>query len=613
MKKFLFSILFIFFAVSVAFAGVIFLSFGDKMQTDISPLPQNQNQQESEKISDQELKKEIGQMIIAGFRGTEADEGAEIYKMIKDLQIGGVVLFDYDVPSKSFPRNITSPEQVKKLIFDIQKYSSTPLFIAVDQEGGNVSRLKQKYGFKKILSAKKMGQDKTLKTTGAESKKISEELKNAGFNMNLAPVVDLDINPENPAIGALGRSFSAKADEVIANAEIFINNHSKNSIITVAKHFPGQGSASADSHLGTTDVTESYNQDEIIPYEELNKKGLLDAVMVAHVFNKKIDSKYPASMSKIFLEDILRNEIGFKGVIFSDDMQMSAISANYSLEEAVVDAVRAGIDGISVLNNVFSGYDKDAAYKTRDAIFNAVKENKISRERIKESYDKIIALKKRFKIIQPAAEEVRSAPFKLLQVPETLSFGEVYDIAKYAEKLTGVRAATMMAIAEEELFLEETELCYVTDFETGEGIRGIDGKIMTKTMKPDRDIKDFLEIASELNIDPKKALVTCPMSFGWGGAMGPADFIPSTWAKYKEKVKEITGKPADPWDIKDAFLAMGLYLADSGASARARNAEWDAAMIYFSGSPKSGYNFYADQVMAIAEKIQKDIDIIEKK
>lgn len=608
MKKFLFFVLFISLAVFVAFTAASFLlPPSNKFQADLS-LPFQVNAQEYDK----ELKKEIGQMIMAGFYGTEAPEGSEIHKIITDLGIGGVVLFDYDVASKSFPRNIENKKQVQKIISDMQSYSEIPLFVAVDQEGGSVCRLKEKYGFHEVVSAKKMGDDKTLKTVNLESKKISEDLHDAGFNMNLAPVVDLNINPKNPAIGALARSFSAVAGEVVANAEVFINNHSKNGIITVEKHFPGQGSASSDSHLGATDITDSYKQDELIPYYWLNSKGLLDAVMVAHVSNKKIDSQYPATLSKKFLQDILRKQVGFKGVIFSDDMQMAAISENYDIKEAVVDAVNAGIDVISVLNNTSAGYDKDIAYKAVNAIFDAVKSNKISRERIKESYERIIALKKCFKITNPTAFEVRNVPFRLLQVTETPTFGDVYDIAKNVEKITGTRAAFMMAIAQEELFLEELDMCYLRNFETGEGVRGIDGKIMLKTMKPDRDIKDFLSITKELGVDAEKVMVTCPMSFGWGGAMGPADFIPSTWVKYKDKVKEKTGRPANPWDIEDAFLAMGMYLADSGASAKNLEAEWDAAMIYFSGQPDSGYNFYADQVMTIAERLQKDVDIIDK-
>lgn len=385
----------ILFAIIIIFGVVIAVSAGDfywnKNEAGLAYAPEGP--------TDEELKKQIGQMIIMGFRGTEADGNSDVYKIIKDVQIGGVVLFDYDIPSNSFPRNIVNAEQVKKLISDIQEYSKTPLFVSVDAEGGNVNRLKEKYGFLPVLSAEEMGKDKTSETTKKESAKLAEELKNLGFNMNLAPVVDLNINPDNPVIGKLGRSFSADANEVIEQAGIFIKKHAENNIITVEKHFPGQGSAKNDTHLGMADVTDFYEQEELIPYQKLNDEGLLDAVMAAHTINKKVDDKYPASISDNFLQGVLRNQIGFKGVIISDDMQMSAISDNYGFNEALIASINAGTDIIIISNNTSSGYDKDIARKSADIIFKAVKEGEIDKNRIAESYGRIISLKKKFKII----------------------------------------------------------------------------------------------------------------------------------------------------------------------------------------------------------------------
>ncbi|MDD2731671.1 MAG: glycoside hydrolase family 3 N-terminal domain-containing protein [Candidatus Pacebacteria bacterium] len=350
-------------------------------------------------LTDEELKEKIGQMIMTGFRGTEILEGSDAYNMIKDVKVGGVVLFDYDVFSNSFPRNIVDYDQTKKLISDIQSYSSIPLFVAVDAEGGKVNRLKEEYGFTAVLSAEEMGRDKTLKTTDKESLKLALELKELGFNMNLAPVVDLNINPSNPIIGALGRSFSQDKEETAKQAEVFIENHLKNGIVCVAKHFPGQGSAEEDTHLGLADITESYKEEEFFPYYYLNEKGLLKAVMAAHTINRNIDNDYPAALSSVFLEDILRNQIGFGGVIISDDMQMSAITNNYNLDEAVIKAVNAGIDIILISNNTSYGYDKDIAHKVRDIIFNAVRDNRIKEDRVIESYNRILDLKREFRII----------------------------------------------------------------------------------------------------------------------------------------------------------------------------------------------------------------------
>jgi hypothetical protein len=207
--------------------------------------------------------------------------------------------------------------------------------------------------------------------------------------------------------------------------------------------------------------------------------------------------------------------------------------------------------------------------------------------------------------------EIRSKNFELLSEPNALTFGEAIDTANWVSTITSIRPAFLLSIFQEELKLEKSDLCYLTDFNTGEGIRISDNTKIGKVMKPDRDIQPFLNITKKLGKDPSKTLVTCPMSFGWGGAMGPADFIPSTWMEYKPKIEKLTGKPADPWNIQDAFLAAGLYLSDSGAKTKTQRGEWDAAMIYFSGSANSPYTWYADGAMKIANEIQVDIDKIK--
>jgi len=333
-----------------------------------------QEKLENQEISDKEIAERIGQMIMVGFRGTEISEKSDIVKVIKDVKIGGVILFDYDVPSKSFPRNILNPEQTKELVFDLQRYSLSPLFVAIDAEGKEVNRLKKEYGF----------------SGDSSPEGISQELKDLGFNMNLAPVVDLNINPNNPIIG--NRSFSSDPQEVFSYAQTFIEAHNKKGIITVAKHFPGHGSSSNDSHLGLVDITETYREEEIIPYKLLLEKDLLNAVMTAHIFNRDIDKNYPATLSSLFLKDILRDQIGFEGVIISDDMQMKAISDYYGFEDAIIKAINAGCDLLLFSNNA-SEFDERIAYKIKDIIFQAIKDGKISKERIIESSNRIYSLK----------------------------------------------------------------------------------------------------------------------------------------------------------------------------------------------------------------------------
>ena len=210
------------------------------------------------------------------------------------------------------------------------------------------------------------------------------------------------------------------------------------------------------------------------------------------------------------------------------------------------------------------------------------------------------------------AAEIRARIFELIGVPQAPTFGEALEIAKFVETITGVRPAFLLAVLTQESNIgKNVGQCYLTNFETGEGVKAISGEKIFRVMKPSRDISYFLNICQELGRDPKNTPVSCPMEYGFGGAMGPAQFIPSTWTKYKGRVSEITGKPADPWDIKDAFLAAALYLKDYRADSQNPNDEWRAAMIYFSGTTNTKYRFYGDSVIAITGQYEEDIKTIE--
>jgi len=214
---------------------------------------------------------------------------------------------------------------------------------------------------------------------------------------------------------------------------------------------------------------------------------------------------------------------------------------------------------------------------------------------------------------QKRAADIRARIFELIGVPEAPKFGEAVELAKYVEGITGVRPAFLLAILTQESNIgKNVGQCYLTNSETGEGVKALTGEKVIQVMKPSRDISHFLSICQELGRDPYNTPVSCPMEYGWGGAMGPAQFIPSTWINYRQKVREITGKTANPWDIKDAFLAAALYLADYKAAKQTYDAEWKAAMIYFSGSTNTKYRFYGDSVMKIATDYEEDIEEIEK-
>ena len=358
---------------------------------------QKQNQKEKE-ITDEELKEQIGQMLMIGFRGTEITENSYIVQAMKDLNIGGIILFDYDVPSKSFPRNITDPKQTKNLIANLKNFSSNPLFIAVDAEGGIVNRLKEKYGFIPVPSPRELGERDNPEETKKISAELARQLCDLGFNVNFAPVVDVNVNPKNPIIGSIGRAFSANSEKVVEQSCAFIDAHREQKIITCIKHFPGHGSSQDDSHLGMVDVTNTYQDKELIPFKKIIEQKKADMIMTAHIINKNIDPKYPATLSPLFIQNILRKKLGFNGVIVSDDMQMGAITEHYGFNNAIIRAINAGCDLLIISNNGKT-YDEKAPYKARDIIFQAVKQGKISSERITESYLRILALKKQFNIM----------------------------------------------------------------------------------------------------------------------------------------------------------------------------------------------------------------------
>lgn len=338
-----------------------------------------------------DLDKKIGQMLLIGFRGMEISDNSEIAKDIQNERIGGVILFDVDVALGRIPRNIESPIQLKKLINQIKNYSKTPLFISIDQEGGNVCRLKEKYGFLRSVTQKYLGDLNNEDSTRYWGAITANTLSEMGLNLNFAPVVDLNINPDNPVIGMYERSFSDDTKIVTNNARIIIDEHKKRNIICTIKHFPGHGSSTADSHQGLVDVTNSWNEIELIPYKKLISEKKIDMIMTAHIFNANLDVNYPATLSNNVITGILRNKLQFDGVIISDDMNMKAISHYYGLETAIELAINAGVDILMFANNI--SYDENIATKAISIIKQLIKDRKISNNRIEESYKRIMKLK----------------------------------------------------------------------------------------------------------------------------------------------------------------------------------------------------------------------------
>ena len=345
--------------------------------------------------TDNELKKMIGRMLIVGFSDATIDKESQIVKDMQEYDLGGVILFDRFYRDRNRTKNISSPTQLKQLTSDLQKFSPKPLFISVDQEGGKVARLKPKYGFETIPSAKKVSLMGLEKAVGVYNKQ-SQMLENMGINMNFAPVVDLAINPKNRVIVGLERSFGKDSSEVVAFSRVEIEAQRAHKIISVLKHFPGHGSSLGDSHKGFVDISESWSDKELEPYRVLIDEEQVDMIMTAHVFNSHIDAKYPATLSYEFNTKLLRGTLKYRGLIISDDLQMGAISQHYTLAQRTTLAINAGVNIL-----LFGNQLEDVSVKTLvDTIFKEVKSGNISLKKIVESNAKIQNLHTKLSIIQ---------------------------------------------------------------------------------------------------------------------------------------------------------------------------------------------------------------------
>lgn len=331
----------------------------------------------------------LGSMLMLGFRGTELNDNDTFLTMVREGKIGNVILFDRDVTDNT-TRNIISPEQVASLTASIRKAAPGPIFIGVDQEGGQVRRLKPQKGFFDLPSAQAMGQANPQATYDL-AEKAGAEMARLGINLDLAPVVDVDTNPFNPAIGRLGRAFSSDAQNVAAHALAFGMGLSKNGVAPVLKHFPGQGCAQDDSHMDLTDITMCWNPEiDLLPYAEIFSRGWAGAVMTGHLFQRDLDAELQATFSKKIITGLLREGLGWNGVIISDDLQMKGAEEGRTLKETMWLAIDAGIDILLLGNNL--QWDPDLPQKAWQALRELAEEGRLSPERIAQSWQRISSL-----------------------------------------------------------------------------------------------------------------------------------------------------------------------------------------------------------------------------
>lgn len=331
----------------------------------------------------------IGSMLMLGFRGAELPPGDAFLAQVRTGHVGHVILFDRDVTTGG-ERNIASPRQLRQLTATLRAAAPGPLLIAVDQEGGRVRRLKTQKGFADLPSAQSMGAGQPEKTRAMASQ-LGKELAALGISVDLAPVADVNSNPANPAIGALERSFSPNPALVAAHALAFGQGLAQQGVIPALKHFPGQGGAQKDSHLGLTDITRSWNaKADLAPYAQAFAQGWPGMVMLGHLFHTGLDANYPATLSRAIVADLLRGRMGWQGVIISDDMQMKAITDHYGLEQAVLLAVNAGVDILLFGNNLY--WDENLPSKAFATLKGLVESGQISQQRIMESWLRISTL-----------------------------------------------------------------------------------------------------------------------------------------------------------------------------------------------------------------------------
>ena len=342
--------------------------------------------------ADDALDKMIGQTIMVGFSGqNERDAGVKAVRdQLAKGVIGGVVLY---------PENISSARQLRLLTAYLANANSTLVpFIAVDQEGGRVQRLDRRTGHAHYPSAQKMGRDATL--TPEEARSIyggmAKELAAAGINLNFGPVVDLSLNPWNAVIARRKRSYGSDPATVTSLARSFIAAHREANVVTVAKHFPGHGSSWSDSHKTLPDISRSWQESELEPYAALSHDGLLDMVMVGHLYHPRFSDgdRLPSSLSANAIRARRADpSLGYAGRIVTYDMEMGAVRDHYTLDDRVVRALNAGVD-LLVFSNVKSR-DTDLGVKLHEIIANAVRDGRIPRARIESAYERIAALKRR--------------------------------------------------------------------------------------------------------------------------------------------------------------------------------------------------------------------------
>jgi beta-N-acetylhexosaminidase len=344
--------------------------------------PAAASQSIQEQLNQMSTNEKIGQMVLAGIQGTTMNTKTKA--LIESYQIGGIIFYK---------DNLASTQQAVELIHSLKQSNAKnriPLWLSLDEEGGRVTRLPNE--LVKFPANQEIGKVNNSKFAFAVGSTMGSELKAYGLNVDFAPVLDINSNPDNPIIG--NRSFSPKADIVAKLGIQTMKGLQSQNIVSVVKHFPGHGDTSVDSHIGLPVVQHDLKrlrEVELVPFAQAIRNQA-DAIMVAHILLPKLDAKHPASFSKAIITDLLRKELGFQGVVISDDMTMGAVAQNYEIGEAAVQAVLAGTDVVLV------GHDYDKETSVIQALRQALLNKRITIEMLNSSVTRILKLKSKYSI-----------------------------------------------------------------------------------------------------------------------------------------------------------------------------------------------------------------------
>lgn len=347
-----------------------------------SPTPSPETDSIQQQIDQMSLDEKIGQLVIVGLDGLTMND--EALQMIQKYKVGGFILFK---------DNIQDAEQTQTLLNqlkDANKSNPVPLWLSVDQEGGRVSRLSSE--FAATPAAGDIGATNDLSYTRNIGQAIGMTLQALGFNMDFAPVLDINSNPKNPVIG--DRSFGSTPAAVIKHGIETMQGLNSEGVAAVVKHFPGHGDTSVDSHYDLPLVNKSIEelqQFELLPFIEAIDQDV-DAIMIAHLLMKQIDDKKPASISASVINGLLRDQLGYGGVVITDDMTMGALLKNNSIGDAAVQSILAGTDIVLV------SHQTDLRLEVLDSLKAAVDNNAITEQRLDESLYRLLRLKQKYNL-----------------------------------------------------------------------------------------------------------------------------------------------------------------------------------------------------------------------